>query len=608
MSPVDLDFAPAEVDVEYFPDGSMILRSPQSLLPYERQVGNRLRRAAKEVPAHVFLAERNSNGGWKKVTYAEAEKMVDSISQSLLDRGMSQGQPLMILSQNSIKHALMTLGAMQVGVPVVPVSVAYSTMSSDYAKLKHIFALVRPRLVFVENFEKFGKALAALEAENLEVVSTGKSDFFTSFEELISVAVGPQVEAEFNSVGPETVAKYLFTSGSTGMPKGVINTQKMLCANQQMIAQTHLSLDPHSPVVMDWLPWNHTMGGNGIFNYVLWNQGTFYIDSGRPLSGMFDETLRNLREVSPTRYYNVPAGLNLLVQSLEKDTSLCKRFFQKLSFIGYGGASLPQDLWDRLGELGRKYAPGDVVIGSGWGATETAPSVTAVHWKDPIPGVIGLPLPGAEVKFLPHGDKLEMRVRGPMVTPGYLGRPDLTAEAFDEEGFYKIGDAGRLADPDDPAKGIVFDGRVSENFKLSTGTWVTVGPVRIGLLAALSPLLSDALIAGENKDFVSVLGWPNIDACRVLCGEKAETLSIGEALSHTRVRDQLRRCLRDYNAANPGSSTGVQRILLLAEPPSFDGNEITDKGYINQSAGLRRRADFVEVLFTDPVAGDVIVA
>ena len=535
MSLVDLDFAPAEVDVEYFPNGSMILRSPQSLLAYERQVGNSLRRAANQVPSQVFLAERNSKGAWIKITYAEAQKMTDSISQSLLDRGMNQSQPLMILSKNSIKHALMTLGAMQVGVPVVPVSVAYSMVSSDYAKLKHIFALVRPGLVFVENFEKFGKALAALEAENLEVVSTGKSDLFTSFEELTAAVAGPQVEGVFDSVGPETVAKYLFTSGSTGMPKGVINTQKMLCANQQMIAQTHLSLDPQSPVVIDWLPWNHTMGGNAIFNSVLWNQGTFYIDAGRPLPGMFDETLKNLREVSPTRYYNVPAGLNLLVQSLEKDASLCKRFFQKLSFIGYGGASLPQDLWDRLGELGRKYAPGEVVIGSGWGATETAPSVTAVHWKDPIPGVIGLPLPGAEVKFLPHGDKLEMRVRGPMVTPGYLGRPDLTAEAFDEEGFYKIGDAGRLADPDDPAKGIVFDGRVSENFKLSTGTWVTVGPVRIGLLAALSPLLSDALIAGENKDFVGVLAWPNIDACRVLCGEKAETLGVAEVLSHTRV-------------------------------------------------------------------------
>jgi len=387
------------------------------------------------------------------------------------------------------------------------------------------------------------------------------------------------------------------------MPKGVINTHDMLCANQQMSTQMRPEGPRMPPVLLDWLPWNHTYGGNAIFHGVIRNQGTLYIDAGRPQPGMFEATLHNLQDVSPTNYYSVPVGYAMLVPAMERDADLCRKFFAELEFATYAGAVLPEDLWHRLQALARDTTGRRVLILTGWGATETAPSITNLTWELDKPGVIGLPLPGAEVKMVPAGGKMEMRVRGPMVFPGYLKRPDLTEAAFDEEGFYKIGDAGALADPDDPTKGIHFDGRVVEDFKLTTGTWVHVGGIRVAAIAAASPVIQDALVAGHDRDFVSLLAWPNIAACRRLAGEE---LAPDALIRHPAVVAALRDGLKTHNAVNRGSSMRVRRVILLAEPPSLDVGEITDKGYINQLTGLEHRADSVARLYQEPAGEGVI--
>ena len=410
----------------------------------------------------------------------------------------------MILSGNGIDHALIMLGAFVAGVPVVPVSVAYSLMSQDFEKLKYIFAAVKPGLVYAANGKIFAKALAALDLSDARFVLGAEPPAVSAAEflsDLLDTAPTQAVDRALAGVGPDTVAKILFTSGSTGMPKGVVNTHRMMCANQQMSEQVWPFVKKEPPVLVDWLPWNHTFGGNHNFNLVLAQAGTLYIDAGRPLPGLIEHTVRNLSEISPTIYLNVPAGFSMLLPFLEKDERLAKNFFARLKFILYAGAALSQDLWDRLEALSIRVTGKRVPMVSSWGATETSPVATAGHLLTDRAGVIGLPAPGVTLKFVPSGGKLEVRVRGPNVFPGYWGRPDLTKDAFDEEGFYKIGDAARLADPDDPSKGVVFDGRVAEDFKLSTGTWVHAGGLRVAALAAAAPVLQDAVVTGHDRDY-----------------------------------------------------------------------------------------------------------
>jgi feruloyl-CoA synthase len=542
-------------------------------------VGEWLVRWAGEAPERVFLAER-AGDGWRRLTYRDALAAVRRVGQALLDRGLDATRPVAILSENGVDHALLALGAMHVGVPAVPVSPAYSLMSKDFGKLKEIFDLVRPGLVYAADPARFGPALEAVGARA------------TPIAELLERAPTPRVDEAFARIGPDTVAKILFTSGSTGAPKGVINTHRMLCANQQMHAQAWQFLEDRPPVLVDWLPWNHTFGGNHNFNAVLRNGGTLYVDAGKPLPGLVETSVRNLREISPTVYFNVPRGFDLLLPYLESDAELRASFFRELEVVCYAGAALPQNLWERFERLAIASGSGVAMV-SAWGATETAPGVTLVHYPIARTGVIGLPAPGCELKLVPSGGKLEARVRGPNVTPGYYGREDLTRAAFDDEGFYRIGDALKFADPADPEQGLMFDGRVAEDFKLATGTWVHVGAVRIKLIAAGNPLIQDAVITGHDRDAVGALVFLNPAAANGMTRE-ATRAAVAEA---------LRKLAAESGS---GSSTHPVRALVLAEPPSIDANEITDKGYINQRAVLERRAALVERLYANPADPEVI--
>jgi feruloyl-CoA synthase len=605
-----IEFAPPLVERRDSSGGAFELFSPVPLRPYATSLAHLLRQQAGAHPDRDFLAERDAAGAWRRLTFAAASRQADALAQAIIDRGCGPERPLMILSGNGIDHALLTFGAYVAGVPAVPISVAYSLMSQDHDKLKHIFAAIRPRLVYAASGKAFAKALAALDLSDCElVVGSDPPEGVRAalLTELLAVAPTDAVERAFASIGPDTVAKVLFTSGSTGMPKGVINTHRMMCANQMMAEQTWPFVKSHRLVLIDWLPWNHTFGGNHNVNLALAQAGTLYIDAGRPAPGLIEHTVRNLSEVSPTIYFNVPAGYGLLLPYLEKDEQLARSFFAELKLIFYAGAALSQDLWDRLEALSIRTTGVRVPTISSWGSTETAPIATAGHRIIERAGVIGLPPPGVTLKLVPSGDKLEVRVRGPNVFPGYWGRPDLTRDAFDEDGFYRIGDAVRLADPQDLSKGLVFDGRVAEDFKLSTGTWVHAGGLRVAALAAAAPVLQDAVVTGHDRDFVGLLAWPNLAGLKEICADPALHADPAKLVASAAVRDHVRAGIARHNAAQTGSSMRIGRVLLMTEPPSIDANEITDKGYVNQRATLDRRRALVERLYAKPAPSDVIV-
>ncbi len=605
-----LDFAPAEVAVETTADGGYLLRSPRPLQPYEKNLGTLLRHWAGEIPDRTFLGERNADGGWRLLSYGEAAGQADAIAQALIERKLGPQRPIMILSGNSINHALLMLGGFIAGVPIAPVSVAYSLLSQDLAKLKYIFDEVRPALIFAENGGMFARALKALDLSGVEVVIGDEPVEelpATPFSTLLETTPTEAVEKAFGAVGAESVAKILFSSGSTGLPKGVINTHGMLCANQQMLAQVWPFTEKTPPVLIDWLPWNHTFGGNHNFNLILKRGGTLYIDGGKPAPGMVEQTVKNLAEISPTIYFNVPAGYAMLLPHLERDENLRRNFFKRLQLIFYAGAALSQDLWQRLENVAVKATGKKVSMTSSWGSTETSPLATAAHFPMEKAGVIGLPCPGVTIKMVPNGGKFELRVKGPNVTPGYLNRPDLTGAAFDEDGFYKIGDAGRFAAPERPSCGIAFDGRVAEDFKLDTGTWVHVGTLRLAVLAAAAPLLQDAIVTGQDREYIGMLAWPNLQGCREICRDGDGSQPAEALLRSKEVVEHLRKSLTEFNARQQGSATRVRRIMLMTTPPSIDANEITDKGYINQRAALERRKDLVERLYAENPDPEVVI-
>ena len=599
-----VEFLSRDVCVERRDDGTIVLQSNHRLKPYERHVPAFLAKWSREAPDRVWLAQRRGpDRAWLKVTYGEAKRQVDAVTQALLDRGLGPDRPVMILSSNSIEVALLSMAAMQARAPLAPVSPAYSVMSQDHAKLRYVFDLVQPSLVFVQNGEIYARALAALDLEGVLVVHVDKPASglpSLPWSDLVATAAIGAVDRSVAAIEPQTVGKYLLTSGSTGMPKAAINTQEMMCANLAMgqMARTRRPDDPPA-VMLDWLPWNHTMGGNATFQGNLADGGTTYIDDGKPLPGLFDETLRNLREISPTYFANVPAGYAMLATALEKDEGLARSFFRNLNSLAYGGATLPDDLYARMEALAVKYTGYRLPFVTGWGSTETSPTATTVHWASERVGLIGLPYPGVRLKMVPTGEagRYELRLKSGIVTPGYLKQPELTERMFDEEGFYKIGDAGRFVDPDDPSWGLIFDGRVVEDFKLMSGTFVLVGTLRTTAIAAATPVLQDAVVCGEGRNQVGLLGFPNIAACRQLVGDSESRLSTAELLAHPAVVDRLKRGLGRMNAEARGSSMQVRRVLLMAEPPSVDGHEMTDKGYINQRATLDRRKSLVDKLY-----------
>ncbi len=562
-----------------FDDGSFALRSPMALQPYARCIGEWLERWARETPDALALAERDETGtGWRRLDYRALRRAVGAVAQGLLDLRLPGDAPVVILSDNAIDHAVLMLAAMHIGRTACSLSSAYSRMARDPSRLHGMLQALRPALVYAADARVYGGALAGSGIEAVTVFSrhAGEHPGALPFAQLMAAVETPAVMRAFEAILPDTHAKYLLTSGSTGRPKVVINTHRMLCANQQMMAQTWRFLAHEKPVLVDWLPWSHTFGANHNLHMVLAHGGALYIDEGRPAPGLIEKTVRNLREVKPTLLFNVPRGFDMLLPFLEADDALAAEVFSRLRLAFYAAAALAPSTWQRLEAVARRVRPERPLwLTTSWGATETSPAITSAHWQLDGAGCIGAPLPGLELRFVPNGQKLEMRVKGVSVFPGYRDAPRETAEAFDGEGYYRIGDAGFLLDPAEPARGVVFDGRVAEDFKLSSGTWVSVGTLRVKLVSLLAPLAQDVVLTGHDRDEVGMLVFPSPQAAP----PGAEAL-------HARIAEVM-RALRDEGA---GSSQCPSRALVLAEPPSLDAGEITDKGYINQRAVLARRA------------------
>ena len=566
---------PAAAEFDYPGDGTIYVRSPRPLGPYPAKITESLECWAEHAGDRRFLAQRGPDGEWQHLTYRETLVRVRRAAQGLLDRNLSPERPIAILSGNSIEHAVLALAALYTGVLYSPIAPAYSLASTDFTTLREIWDTLRPALVFAEG-AAFDRAIEAVTPKGVERIS--------SCAALESAGAGAAVNCAHAKVGPDTIAKILFTSGSTGHPKGVINTQRMLCSNQEMIRAALPCLAEEPPVLCDWLPWNHTFGGNHNFGIALFNGGTLYIDDGRPIGNQFTRTIENLREIATTVYFNVPKGYEMLVSALRDDEALRRTFFSRVRIVFYAAAGLRQKVWDDLQNLAYQTCGEEILMVTGLGSTETGPAALFTSREGASAGRIGLPVPGVELKIAPVGQRLEARVRGPNVTPGFWNDDVRTRAAFDEEGFYRMGDAVRLSDASDPLQGFLFEGRIAEDFKLSTGTWVCVESVRTRLLSHFGDTLQDAVIAGPDRDYVSALVFPARRASR----------------------EELQNLLNEFACRSTGVSTCVVRILLLNEPPSADAREITAKGNLNQRAVLENRAALVEELYAEPRSPHVI--
>jgi feruloyl-CoA synthase len=588
-------FAPPDIEMERRDDGAIVLRSRRPLTAWEPSITSVLARKAAEHPERPLAAQRDAHDRWIELTYGEAHAKALSLATAFTNIGLGPERPLMILSGNSLEHLLVSLGAYAASVPVMPISVAYSLMSADHARIKAIAALTEPGLVFADDATPFAAALDAI-ADRVPhaLVARGDRAGALGLDELEATAPG-----HIEDPSPDTIAKLLFTSGSTGVPKGVINTHRMLCSNQAMLQSLWPFLTDEPPVLVDWLPWSHTFGANHNLNLALFNGGTIYIDDGKPAPPLFGRTLAALNDVPPTLYFNVPAGYALLAPALENDRQLAERFFSRLRFMFYAAAALPDALAARLRRVAEAHADHEVPLTSSWGTTETSPASTTMHYLGAPTGCIGVPYPGISIKLVPVGERLEIRVKGPSVTPGYYRQPELTAETFDEEGYYRSGDAATLIDEHDPNRGLLFDGRIAENFKLLTGTWVPAGLLRTRLLSAAG-VLTDAVICGHDAEYVSAMAWVNPAEAR-----KHLDTSEDVPLDDRRLREHLARALTTLND-DLGSASRIARLLLLETPPSLDAGEITDKGYLNQRRCVACRAGEVARLYADPPDDAVI--
>jgi feruloyl-CoA synthase len=589
-------------------DGTLLVRCPEPLGPYPTHLTQRLDHWAQVAPGRSFMARRDGTGAWQHITFAEMRERARRLGQALLERGLSAERPLVILSENDLEHAALATAAQYVGVPYAPVSTAYSLVSKDFGKLKQIVRLLTPGLVYAADGVRYAAAIAAAIPEDVErVVGRGTSAGrrATPFNELLATRATAAVDAAHDAITPDTIAKFLFTSGSTQAPKAVINTHRMLCSNQQVIAQAFPFMLEEPPVLVDWLPWNHTFGGNHNYGIALYNGGTLYIDDGKPMQPLMQETLRNLREIATTAYFNVPKGFEELVQALAADETLRRTFFSRLRILFYAGAGLPKPVADRLYTIAEQHCGERVGIYTGLGMTETAPFAIGAVRIGPVAGAIGNPAPGVTLKLVPNAGKLELRYQGPCVTPGYWRAPELTASAFDEERFFRSGDAIRFLDRADPSRGFAFDGRLAEDFKLSTGSWVSVGPLRTAALVEGAPHVHDVVVAGHDRDDVGLLIFPRLDSCRQLA-ELGPEASARAVIHSPAVRAFFAAMLERLYAQGTGGTNRVTRALVLAEPPSIDVGEVTDKGSINQRVVLAHRAAEVDRLYGG--SGDVLLA
>ncbi|MBR0799774.1 feruloyl-CoA synthase [Bradyrhizobium jicamae] len=603
-----ISFGNPEVTVERRDDGTIYLRPKLKLADYPARITDRLHHWAKAEPNRVFMAERAAGGGWRQISYAQLLDTTRRLASALIARGLSAERPIVILSGNSIDHALIAFGALYAGIPFCPVSPAYSLVSRDYGKLNFLVKLLTPGLVFVDDADKYANALLTNLPAGTEIAASrgaipGRG--VTRLADLIVTPEDPRLDAINNRIGPDTIAKFLLTSGSTGNPKAVINTQRMICANQVMLRETLAFLKDEPPVIVDWLPWNHTFGGNHNIGLTLYNGGSMYLDEGKPMPGGIEETVRNLREISPTVYFNVPKGYESLLPYLRDDAGLRTKFFDRLHAMFFSGAALSPFIWNSLDELAVQEKGYRVPMLTGLGATETSPFFMSVRPDTSRSGHVGLPVPGNDAKLLPNNGKLEVRARGPNVTPGYWRQPELTAKAFDEEGFYKFGDALKPADPADFDAGFDFDGRIAEDFKLASGTWVSVGPLRARFVGTCAPLVRDVVIAGLNRDEISALVILDLDGCRLI-NPKLAPNDIAAAANDPLVRAAFRERFTRFLAAATGSSTRIARAILLDTPLSIDRGEVTDKGSINQRAVLEHRSALIDTLYAPVPPASVI--
>ncbi|WP_213285082.1 AMP-binding protein [Bradyrhizobium sp. sGM-13] len=593
-----LTFAPRELCIERRTDGTLILSSPVELGECTWRITDFLPNWASSAPDRIFLAQRNAKGGWDEITYGEAWLQVQAVGQSLIDMGAKPADKLAVLSGNSIENAVISFAAMSIGVILAPISPNYTLMPGGLARLNDIAEVLRPNFVFVQSGRDFSAGRSIPELAAVTWISVDGAPDTVPFRTLTARSLSDGFERASSAVSCDAIAKILFTSGSTGFPKGVLNTHRMMASSLQM--GSLLVSAPDAPVQVEWLPWHHTMGSNVILHGILKNGGTLYIDDGRPLPQLFHKTVANLRDISPTAMFNVPAGYNLLCDAIENDLDFGASVFKRMDRLSYAGAAISQATLEKLYRLTSSITGRRIPVMSGYGTTETAPTISTTHWATDQPGEIGLPAPGLQLKLIPVSDTYEARVKGPNVTPGYLGRPDLTEKAFDEEGFYRIGDTVSFLDPQKPERGLRFTGRISENFKLANGTWVSIGNMRAAILDATRGVLLDIVVAGENRESCALLCWLNPTEAARISNTPASDLTCDPL-----VVQFLKDRFREYNET-VGSSERICSFSLLTDPPSLAAGEITDKAYVNQRAVLKHRSEQVERLYCNETNRDVI--
>lgn len=605
-----VNFGPIATQKTVRADGSILLNAPHGLDRYPDRLTEWLVHWAAVAPDRVFIARRGSDNEWIRLSYRETLAKVRAIGQALLDRGLSTERTIAILSGNSLEHQLLGLAAIHVGIPYAPISPPYSLLANDFSKLRRTLELMTPGLIFVQDGAQYERALREVlpvesDIELIVVDNPVATRSGTPFSALLATEPTEAVYRAFMQITPDSVAKVLFTSGSTSLPKGVMNTHRMICANLQQIRQTLPFIADDPPVIVDWLPWNHTFGGNHNIGLILANGGTFYMDEGKPTPDGIGPTIANLREIAPTMYFNVPRGLEELLPYLEQEPALRERFFSRLQMIFYAGAALPQHVWDGLEDIAAKTCGERIPIITGLGMTESGPSAMFAHWPESYSGLLGVPVADLELKLTPVEDKLEARYRGPNVTPGYWRQPELNATCFDEEGYFRTGDAIKFVDEDDPNKGLLFDGRLAEDFKLTTGTWVSVGALRSRIVKLGAPIVREAVITGHNRDYVGALLFLHTDVCQTLAGLPANTPA-ADVYAHPVIHAHIQQLLDDMGAQATGISNRLERVLIAVEPPSIDVGEITDKGSFNQRAILAHRSQLVEALYRSPMGASVI--